>query len=132
MCLEKVGSFLHTIQVEPVNEFYNLYEFLRILNVFLEFDQDDAPLQSLTNFYFTFCCESREQSDVFFYGTGNCIFSVIIPYILCCYTTYTLLLYHICCVVIPHILSDYTTYTVLLYHIYCVITASKDIDFNDQ
>ncbi|KAF6028728.1 hypothetical protein EB796_012960 [Bugula neritina] len=57
MCLEKVGSFLHTIQVEPVNEFYNLYEFLRILNVFLEFDQDDAPLQSLTNFYFTFCCE---------------------------------------------------------------------------
>lgn len=71
MCLRKVGSFLRTIQIDPIAEFYNLYEFLRTLNGFIDFYQKENPMAALANFYFTFCCESRDKSEVFVYGTGK-------------------------------------------------------------
>ena len=74
MCLTKVGAFLHTIQIEPISEYYNLFEFVRILNLFIEYHMDyrgGYPMNALVNFYFTFSCETREQSDVFVYGTGT-------------------------------------------------------------
>jgi hypothetical protein len=40
MCLSKVGAFLHTIQIEPIAEYYNLFEFVRILNLFIEYHMD--------------------------------------------------------------------------------------------
>mgnify|MGYP001791209776 FL=1 len=89
MCLTKVGAFLHTIQIEPIAEYYNLFEFVRILNLFIEYHMDyrgGYPMNALVNFYFTFSCETREQSDVFVYGTGN--ISVKLPSSFSMYYTY--------------------------------------------
>ena len=66
-----MGSFLNTLQIEPIAEFYNLYAFLRILNVFIEFDSAKNPMDSLVNFYFTFSCEIRDGLEISVYGTGK-------------------------------------------------------------
>lgn len=74
MCLKKVGSFLHTVQIEPISEYYNLFEFVRIWNLFMEYHVEHGrgnPMDGLENFYFTFCCENRDQSEVSIYGTGK-------------------------------------------------------------
>jgi len=71
MCLKNVGSFLRTIQIEPNAEFYNLFHFLRIWNMFIEYHSDVYPMHSLERFYFTFACESRDQSEVYIFGTGE-------------------------------------------------------------
>lgn len=70
--MENVGSFISSLHIEPIAEYFNLYAFIRILNVFMEAGEAaNGVMSSLVNFYFTFWCESRDQADVSIYGTGT-------------------------------------------------------------
>ncbi|XP_067940080.1 F-box/LRR-repeat protein 21-like isoform X2 [Watersipora subatra] len=69
--LQSVGSFLVTLQIEPISDFYNLFAFIKILNEFIESNREDISMDSLVNFYFTFACESRDKTEVSIYGTGG-------------------------------------------------------------
>jgi hypothetical protein len=56
--------------VTPISDYYNLYEFLRILAAFLAF-YADFPMPLLHTFRFTFACESRGVNGVVIIGTGG-------------------------------------------------------------
>nr|KAG5705314.1 hypothetical protein BaRGS_010765 [Batillaria attramentaria] len=70
VCLMRVGCFFKRIVVTPISDFYNLYEFLRVLASFLGF-YTDFPMPLLHTFRFTFACESRGMTGVVIHGTGG-------------------------------------------------------------
>ncbi|KAK3102902.1 hypothetical protein FSP39_014811 [Pinctada imbricata] len=58
ICLHRVGHLFKRIIVTPIHNFYNLFEFLRILSAYLGFFED-FPMPLLNTFHFTFACETR-------------------------------------------------------------------------
>ncbi|XP_029653369.1 uncharacterized protein LOC115226514 [Octopus sinensis] len=70
LCLARVGSFFKTIIIPPIKDYFNLYEFLRVLGYFLNFF-DNYPMPHLKTFHFTFHCEFWEHSGVSIHGTGG-------------------------------------------------------------
>lgn len=75
MFFARVGSFVQKVLVEPVSDYYSLYEFLSIWSHHMECCSehgDPNPMESLTEFHFTFACESRADKDtVMVHGTGG-------------------------------------------------------------
>ncbi|PVD35792.1 hypothetical protein C0Q70_02756 [Pomacea canaliculata] len=59
----RVGCFFKRIVVTPISDYYNLYEFLRVLAAFLAF-YNDFPMPLLHTFRFTFACENRGMTGV--------------------------------------------------------------------
>lgn len=66
----RVGCFFKRIVVTPISDYYNLYEFLRVLAAYLEY-YSDFPMPLLHTFRFTFACESRGVNGVAVIGTGG-------------------------------------------------------------
>ena len=66
----RVGCFFKRIVVTPISDYYNLYEFLRVLAAFLAY-YADFPMPLLHTFRFTFACESRGMNGVVIIGTGG-------------------------------------------------------------
>ena len=54
----------------PITDFYNLYEFVKVLEAFIRFF-DDYPMPLLKRFEFTFACETREGDESLVFGTGG-------------------------------------------------------------
>ena len=70
MCLYQVGRYFKTIRIKQLSDYYNLYEFLRILQAFLSY-YDVYPMPLLRTFDFTFSCESYDISGKQIHGTGG-------------------------------------------------------------
>lgn len=70
MCLYQVGRYFRKIRIKQLSDYYNLYEFLRILQAFLTFFEV-YPMQLLKTFHFTFSCESYDISGKQIHGTGG-------------------------------------------------------------
>ncbi|XP_070196393.1 uncharacterized protein [Littorina saxatilis] len=70
LCFMRVGCFFKRIVVTPISDYYNLYEFLRVLAAYLEY-YSDFPMPLLHTFRFTFACESRGVNGVAVIGTGG-------------------------------------------------------------
>ena len=70
MCLYQVGRYFKKIHIKPLSDYYNLYEFLRILQAFLVFF-DEYPMPLLKTFHYTFSCESYDISGRQTHGTGG-------------------------------------------------------------
>lgn len=70
MCLGKVGHHAHYLEILPMENFFNLYEFLNVLSCYLEFF-DEFPMPGLHSFKFTFACESRGPAGPYVHGTGG-------------------------------------------------------------
>ena len=66
----RVGCFFKRIVVTPISDYYNLYEFLRVLAAYLAY-YADFPMPLLHTFRFTFACESRGMNGVVIIGTGG-------------------------------------------------------------
>ncbi|KAK6180053.1 hypothetical protein SNE40_012271 [Patella caerulea] len=76
VCLHRVGSLFKKIIITPLSDFYNLYEFLRVLTAFLDCPEEyRMPL--LHTFDFTFACESRGMTGVIVHGTGGKILQIL-------------------------------------------------------
>lgn len=76
LCLSRVGSFFKTIVIPPMKDYYNLYEFLRILGYFLSFF-DRNPMPHLHTFRLSFHCEFWDQHGLTIHGTGGDIWDKI-------------------------------------------------------
>ncbi|KAL8616012.1 hypothetical protein ACOMHN_014974 [Nucella lapillus] len=74
VCLMRVGCYIRHITVTAISDYYNLYEFLRVLSSFLTF-HPTFPMPLLTSFHFTFACESRGVNGTAIIGTGGNILS---------------------------------------------------------
>lgn len=63
----------------PITDYFNLYEFLRILAAFLQYQEDHglAAMPLLHTFDFTFACASRGDGEVIVHGTGGQILEMI-------------------------------------------------------
>ncbi|KAJ8305277.1 hypothetical protein KUTeg_015822 [Tegillarca granosa] len=70
VCLSRVGHLFKKIIINPLSDYYNLYEFLRILASFLGYF-DEYPMPLLHTLDFTFACETRGISGVIVHGTGG-------------------------------------------------------------
>ncbi|ELU04989.1 hypothetical protein CAPTEDRAFT_174873 [Capitella teleta] len=70
MCLARIGSHVQHLEILPIYNFFNLYEFLNVLACYLEFF-DEFPMSGLQSFKFTFACESRGPSGSTVHGTGG-------------------------------------------------------------
>ncbi|KAH9491439.1 hypothetical protein Btru_032186 [Bulinus truncatus] len=80
LCFRRVGSFFKRIVVTPISDYFNLYEFLRILAAFLQFQEDHGQkaMPLLHTFDFTFACASRSEGVEMVHGTGGQILEMII------------------------------------------------------
>ena len=59
--------------MKPMENFFNLYEFMKILSYFAEF-YDENPLQRIHTLDFTFSCHQvleREGNQELVFGTGG-------------------------------------------------------------
>ncbi|XP_076462630.1 uncharacterized protein LOC143294985 [Babylonia areolata] len=74
LCLMRVGCYFKRIVVTAISDYYNLYEFLRVLSSFLSF-YPSFPMPLLSTFRFTFACESRGVNGTIIIGTGGNILS---------------------------------------------------------
>lgn len=71
MYLGVFGHHCRRITFQPIEHFYNLFEFLRVVSCFLEFF-DEYPMPRLDQVEFTFACESRYGNDgTMIHGTGG-------------------------------------------------------------
>ncbi|XP_076092508.1 uncharacterized protein LOC143063935 [Mytilus galloprovincialis] len=70
MCLYQVGRYFKKMNIMPSIEYFNVYEFLRILQAFLSF-YEDYPMPLLKTFHFIFACESFDISGRQIHGTGG-------------------------------------------------------------
>ncbi|CAL1537578.1 unnamed protein product [Lymnaea stagnalis] len=79
LCFRRVGSFFKRIVVTPITDYFNLYEFLRILAAFLQFQEDHGQIAMplLHTFDFTFACASRSEGVEMVHGTGGQILEMI-------------------------------------------------------
>ncbi|RUS85133.1 hypothetical protein EGW08_007097 [Elysia chlorotica] len=79
ICFRRVGSFFKRIVVTPITDYFNLYEFLRILASFLQSreDQGEPAMPLLHTFDFTFACATRADGGVIIHGTGGQILEMI-------------------------------------------------------
>lgn len=75
--LNRVGKHLRVLILKPIESFFNLYEFIRILSYYAEYF-DDNPLAKLHTLDFTFSCHQtygREQerggNQELVFGTGG-------------------------------------------------------------
>ncbi|CAG5130249.1 unnamed protein product [Candidula unifasciata] len=79
LCFRRVGSYFKRIVVTPITDYFNLYEFLRILAAFLQYQEEHglAAMPLLHTFDFTFACASRGDGEVIVHGTGGQILEMI-------------------------------------------------------
>ena len=79
ICFRRVGSFFKRIVVTPITDYFNLYEFLRILAAFLQFREDhgESAMPLLHTFDFTFACATRGYGGEMIHGTGGQILGMI-------------------------------------------------------
>lgn len=79
LCFRRVGSFFKRIVVTPITDYFNLYEFLRILAAFLQYQEEHglSGMPLLQTFDFTFACASRGDGEVIVHGTGGQILEMI-------------------------------------------------------
>ncbi|XP_005111999.1 filaggrin [Aplysia californica] len=79
LCFRRVGSFFKRIVVTPITDYFNLYEFLRILAAFLQFQEDHgiSAMPLLHTFDFTFACATRGYEGLLVHGTGGQILEMI-------------------------------------------------------
>ena len=70
MCLARIARHVRTLVLEPLTNFFNLYEFIKVLATFLQFF-DTYPMPQLKTFVFTFACESWGLGGTLIYGTGG-------------------------------------------------------------
>ncbi|XP_054162350.1 uncharacterized protein LOC128960302 [Oppia nitens] len=71
--LNRVGHQLKKIIIKPMVNFFNLYEFMKILSYFAEF-YDQNPLRKVNTFDFTFSCHQlleRDGNQETVFGTGG-------------------------------------------------------------
>lgn len=68
--LSKVGAPLRRITILPIEHFYNLSVFLKVLRTFIEFF-DVYPVKYLKRFDFKFACELRSGAESLIFGTGG-------------------------------------------------------------
>lgn len=76
ICLHRVGHLFKRIIITPMHNFYNLFEFLRILSAYLGFFEE-FPMPHLNTFHFTFACETRGMTGAIVHGTGGKILDVL-------------------------------------------------------
>ncbi|GFS17141.1 hypothetical protein ElyMa_001489400 [Elysia marginata] len=79
LCFRRVGSFFKRIVVTPITDYFNLYEFLRILAAFLQGREDsgESAMPLLHTFDFTFACATRGDGGIIIHGTGGQILEMI-------------------------------------------------------
>ncbi|GFO36642.1 hypothetical protein PoB_006314700 [Plakobranchus ocellatus] len=79
LCFRRVGSFFKRIVVTPITDYFNLYEFMRVLAAFLQFREDhgESAMPLLHTFDFTFACATRADEGVIIHGTGGQILEMI-------------------------------------------------------
>ena len=71
-CLHKIGSFIRTLELKPMTDFYRLFEFIFVMNVYIEYYAEEYyPMELLENFKFVFGCESYDYSGSTVIGTGG-------------------------------------------------------------
>jgi F-box protein 39 len=70
VCFSRVGLYFKRILIPPMNDFYSLFEFMRVLSRFLTYF-DEFPMPQLQVFQFTFACETRGMAGVIVHGTGG-------------------------------------------------------------
>ena len=75
-CFGKVGFLFKRLIVTPIENFYNLGEFMRVLGSFLVFFKE-FPMPLLHTFHFTFACESNGINGNMVHGTGGQILQSI-------------------------------------------------------
>ncbi|KAL5022896.1 hypothetical protein ScPMuIL_002051 [Solemya velum] len=76
VCLLRVGSHFKKIVIPPISDFYNLYEFIRVVDSFMGFFEE-FPMPMLNTFHFTFACESRGMTGKLVHGTGGKLLEVL-------------------------------------------------------
>ncbi len=77
MYLALFGRHLRKLTIEPISDFFNLFEFLNVLCCFCEFFQDADPLPELYEFEFSFLCETATAAGNIVLGTGGKLFAEI-------------------------------------------------------
>lgn len=70
VCLLRVGAYFKKIVIPPISDFYNLYEFIRVVNSYMGFFEE-FPMPLLNTFHFTFACESHGMTGKLVHGTGG-------------------------------------------------------------
>ena len=76
LCLARVGYLFKNITITAIDNFFDVYEFIRILIQFI-LHYDEFPLPLLHTFDFTFACEFRGLSGVIIHGTGGKILDIL-------------------------------------------------------
>ncbi len=69
-CLATIGEHIRTLVISPNPNYHNLGEFLRVLETFLNFF-DENPMPELHTFSFTFACEHHDHEGTNIIGTGG-------------------------------------------------------------
>ena len=70
-CLARVGRYIRHLTIRPMENFYNLREFLSVLNSFVEDYDEEYPMPGIRSFCFTFACESQGYLGTLILGTGG-------------------------------------------------------------
>lgn len=71
ICFQRVGRYLRTIIIKPMPNFFNLYEFIKMLYQFAEYF-DENPLAEVQSFQFSFACHLTESGvQEYVFGTGG-------------------------------------------------------------
>ena len=68
--LARTGRFIKRITIDRMPDFFNLYEFVKVLLAYINFF-DDYPMQLLKRFDFEFACETRTHGETMIFGTGG-------------------------------------------------------------
>ncbi|XP_041357832.1 uncharacterized protein LOC121374788 [Gigantopelta aegis] len=76
LCLGRVGYLIKNMTITAIDNFFDVYEFIRILIQFI-LHYDEFPLPLLHTFDFTFACEFRGLSGVIIHGTGGKILEIL-------------------------------------------------------
>lgn len=76
LCLNSIGRHIKTLIFKPINNFYNLYEFMNMISFYAE--KQDHPGCSvkgigsqITSLQYTFPCNMAIRNETRLYGTGG-------------------------------------------------------------
>lgn len=72
LCLHRMGRNIRQVVLEPVSNFFNLYEFMNMLSAFSEFF-DENPLAKVYHLDFSFACHlaTGDAAQDLIFGTGG-------------------------------------------------------------
>lgn len=76
LCLRSVGRYIRTLIFKPINNFYNLYEFMNMISFYHEQECNPNCMvrgigSHITSLQYTFPCNMASRNETRLYGTGG-------------------------------------------------------------